>query len=415
MLAYYPKLKGLSKNRIILVSLFITFGAVVYLIWGSFGSHESQNSKSNTESLYFNNSNSLNSANSIIEKALESVLKNSSSNIGHRLVNASEVKPDNIDIVPPIELNDRTNQALLNLKHKLVTSSPIVSNHEIYSAKTVVFNANYPDNSVVPSIINRQDKMFNIDESSAKKNNSSGVPFLNKELSQSIANESSAQFSDNKATTNDYLNSEIQSPRSAYELKAGTVIPATMVNGINSDLAGQVIAVVRQNVYDSISRRYLLIPQGAKLIGLYDSKIAYGQTRILVAWNRLIYQDGSSINLKAMPGTDLEGYSGFYDDVDNKYWQIFGTSFIMGVITGAMQYSQNNTNANVQSGGIGLTTDNNPTVGQTLYGSLGQQLGQTGLSITQKNLNVAPTLIVKPNYPFNIMLTADVTLKAYQK
>ncbi len=184
-----------------------------------------------------------------------------------------------------------------------------------------------------------------------------------------------------------------------------------MLNGLNSDLPGQVVAQVRENVYDSSNGRYLLIPQGAKLIGLYDNKIVYAQERLLVAWNRLIYQDGSSVNLQAMPGTDLAGYSGFYDEVDNKYWKIFGSSFIMGVITGAMQYSQNNTNANIQSGGIGISTNNNPSVGTTLSGSLGQQLGQTGLAITQKNLNLPPTLIVKPGYLFNIMLTADIALR----
>lgn len=198
---------------------------------------------------------------------------------------------------------------------------------------------------------------------------------------------------------------EAQSP---YEVKAGSVIPAIMINGLNSDLAGQVVAQVRENVYDSSTRKYLLIPQGAKLVGVYNNNITYGQERILVAWNRLIYQNGSSISLNAMPGTDLEGYAGFYDVVDNKYWKIFGNSFVMGVITAAMQYSQNNTNSQIISSG---TTGNNPTVGQTLSSSLGQQLGQTGLAITQKNLNVQPTLIIKPNYPFNIMLTADMVLR----
>jgi len=187
-----------------------------------------------------------------------------------------------------------------------------------------------------------------------------------------------------------------------------------MINGLNSDLPGQVVAQVRENIYDTVSRRYLLIPQGSRLVGLYDSNILYGQERILVAWNRLIYPDGSSINLKAMPGTDLEGYSGFHDIVDNKYWKIFGMSFIMGVLTGAMQYSQNNTNANVQIGGLGITSNPNPTIGQTLAGSLGQQLGQTGLMLAQKNLNIQPTLIVKPNYPFNIMITADMVLRPYR-
>jgi|SRR6185437_3763416 len=221
-----------------------------------------------------------------------------------------------------------------------------------------------------------------------------------------------AQFmQDSKLVNTDYLASNLVDAKSPYEVKAGSVIPAIMINGLNSDLPGQIIALVRENVYDSSTRRYLLIPQGARLVGLYDNNIVYGQERILVAWNRLIYQDGSSINLKAMPGTDLEGYAGFYDEVDNKYWKIFGSSFIMGVITGAMQYSQNNTNANAQVGGIGVTTNNNPTIGSTLSGSLGQQLGQTGLALAQKNLNVQPTLIVKPNYPFNIMITADMILR----
>ncbi|HLX52363.1 MAG TPA: TrbI/VirB10 family protein, partial [Aquella sp.] len=220
---------------------------------------------------------------------------------------------------------------------------------------------------------------------------------------------------DSKSANTDYLASGVVDAKSPYEVKAGSIIPAIMINGLNSDLPGQVIAQVRENVYDSSTRRYLLIPQGAKLVGIYDNNIIYGQERILVAWNRLIYQDGSSINLKAMPGTDLEGYAGFYDEVDNKYWKIFGSSFIMGVITGAMQYSQNNTNANVQVGGIGVTTNNNPTVGSTLSGSLGQQLGQTGLALAQKNLNVQPTLIVKPNYPFNIMITADMVLRPLGK
>lgn len=220
------------------------------------------------------------------------------------------------------------------------------------------------------------------------------------------------QFIENSKTGNtDYLSSGLSYARSPYEIKAGSIIPATMINGLNSDLPGQIIAQVRENVYDSSTRQYLLIPQGAKLVGLYDSSIIYGQKRVLAAWNRLIYPDGSWINLKAMPGTDLEGYAGFYDEVDNKYWQIFGSSFILGVITAAIQYSQNNTNANVQAGGIGVVTNNNPTIGETLGGSLGQQLGQTGLSITQKNLNVQPTLIVKPNYPFNIMITADMILR----
>jgi type IV secretory pathway VirB10-like protein len=193
-----------------------------------------------------------------------------------------------------------------------------------------------------------------------------------------------------------------------YSIKAGGVIPAIMLNGLNSELPGDVVAIVRANIYDSITRRYLLIPQGSKLVGRYDSNVMYGQERIAVAWNRLIYPDGSSTILKAVPGTDIEGYSGFYDQVDNHYFRLFGASFIMGVITGAMQYSQNNTNTTAALGA-------NPTAGQTVAGSLGQQMGQTGMMITQKNLNIAPTVVIRPNYPFSLLITADLNLKPFAR
>lgn len=212
--------------------------------------------------------------------------------------------------------------------------------------------------------------------------------------------------------TSPYLDSELIKPKSPYLLQAGSIIPCVMISGINSDLSGQVIAQVRENVYDSISSRFLLIPQGSKLIGSFSNQVAYGQKRLGVAWSRVIYPNGYSIDLKGIPGSDVAGFSGFYDQVDNHYWSIFGSSFVIGMITAGMQYSQNNTNPNVQVGGLGITT--NPTMGQTISGSLGQQLGQTGAMVAQKGLNVAPTLTIRQGYMFTIMLTADVALKPYR-
>lgn len=210
-----------------------------------------------------------------------------------------------------------------------------------------------------------------------------------------------------------YLDSELVKPKSPYLVQAGSIIPCVMISGINSDISGQVIAQVRENVYDSISSRYLLIPQGSKLIGSFSNQVAYGQQRLGVAWTRVIYPNGYSIDLKGIPGSDVSGFSGFYDQVDNHYWSIFGSSFVIGMITAGMQYSQNNTNPNVQIGGIGVSTT--PTVGQTVAGSLGQQLGQTAMMITQKGLNVAPTLTIRQGYMFTVMLTADVALKPYNQ
>ena len=204
--------------------------------------------------------------------------------------------------------------------------------------------------------------------------------------------------------------SSIQIARSPYELNAGSLIPSVMISGLNSEITGTIIAQVRENVYDTATGRFLLIPQGSRLLGTYNNGLQYGAERIAVGWNRIIYPNGNSLDLKGVPGSDLAGYAGFADQVNNHYLKLFGASFIMGVITGAMQYSQNNTSATTQSGGA-----YNPTVGQTMSGALGQQLGQTGLAITNKGLNVSPTIIIRQGYTFNILLTADLILSSIKK
>ena len=335
------------------------------------------------------------------------------------------------DIKPFGGYNSRDTDILAKVQRNIVASTPITN--IVASAPKVALRAN--ESLVnVPPIVDNEEMQFKRQLIQVKQkqllkevdSENSGITSKTLMYSKFAKNNESnnasvaagnpnntviavANTSESNSSKTDY-GSEIVNPKSPYELKAGSVIPSTMINGINSDLPGEVIALVRDNVYDSITRQYLLIPQGSRLVGIYDSNVAYGQKRVAVAWNRMIYPDGSSIDLKATPGTDIAGFSGFYDQVDNKYWQIFGTSFIMGVITAGMQYSQNNVNTNVQTG-----TYSNPSVGQTLAGSLGQQLGQTGLMITQKNLNVAPTLIIRQGYQFNIMLTADLILKPWSK
>jgi type IV secretory pathway VirB10-like protein len=120
----------------------------------------------------------------------------------------------------------------------------------------------------------------------------------------------------------EYLQKAVTMPRSPYELKAGTVIPTVLITGINSDLPGQIVGQVRENVYDTVSGNYLLVPQGSRVIAAYDSMVAWGQERVLVCWNRIIRPDGSSIVLDCMPGVDLGGYAGFADEVDNHWWRI---------------------------------------------------------------------------------------------
>lgn len=191
-----------------------------------------------------------------------------------------------------------------------------------------------------------------------------------------------------------------------YELKTGTVIPGVMVSGINSDLPGSLVAQVSQNINDTATGRSLLIPQGSKLYGVYDSRVVYGQERVLIAWNRIIFPDGSSVTLGAMPGTDMAGYAGFHDQVDNHYPRIFGSAVMMSLVAGGMSYAVDQVSSN-DSGG----DSNSTTVQNEMTAALAAQLGQTTLQLLQKNLNIKPTLDIRPGYQFNVVITKDVAFR----
>ena len=189
-----------------------------------------------------------------------------------------------------------------------------------------------------------------------------------------------------------------------YEVKTGAVIPGIMVTGINSDLPGNIIAQVSQNVFDTATGNHLLLPQGAKLFGVYDSRVIYGQERVLVAWNRVVFPDGSAVTLGAMPGSDMSGYAGYIDKVDNHYFRIFGSAILMSMISGGMAYTMDTLdNSNSDS--------DNPTLQNEMGSALAAQLGQATLQLLQKNLNIKPTLEIRPGYQFNVIVTKDMVFE----
>ena len=189
-----------------------------------------------------------------------------------------------------------------------------------------------------------------------------------------------------------------------FEVKTGAVIPGVMVTGINSDLPGNIIAQVSQNVFDSATGNHLLLPQGAKLFGVYDSRVIYGQERVLVAWNRVVFPDGSALTLGAMPGSDKSGYAGYSDQVDNHYFRIFGSAVLMSLMSGGMAYTMDS-----------LDTSNSesdkPTLQNEMGSALAAQLGQATLQLLQKNLNIKPTLEIRPGYQFNVIVTKDLVFE----
>ena len=189
-----------------------------------------------------------------------------------------------------------------------------------------------------------------------------------------------------------------------FELKTGAVIPSVMVTGIQSDLPGNIIAQVSQNVFDSATGKHLLLPQGAKLFGVYDSRVIYGQERVLVAWNRVVFPDGSSITLGAMPGSDMAGNAGYTDEVNNHYFRMFGSAVLMSLMSGGMAYTMDSLdNSNSES--------DKPTLQNEMGSALAAQLGQATLQLLQKNLNIKPTLEIRPGYQFNVIVTKDLVFE----
>jgi type IV secretion system protein VirB10 len=201
-----------------------------------------------------------------------------------------------------------------------------------------------------------------------------------------------------------YLLASMQQPLSKYEIKAGTIIPSLLITGLNSDLPGQITAQVRENVFDTASGRYLLIPQGTRLVGEYDSKVAYGQERALIVWSRLIMPNGNSISLEGMPGVDMSGYAGISDRVNNHYAKLI-TGVILGSVIGA--------GAQVATGGQG-TAFNAPSFGQLAVSGAAQNINQAGQQITQRNLNLQPTIEIRPGLKLNVFVTKDMILKPYR-
>jgi len=196
----------------------------------------------------------------------------------------------------------------------------------------------------------------------------------------------------------DYLENSKKKPRSPYEVKAGSYIPAALITGINSDLPGSVNAQVTENVYDTVTGNCLLIPQGAKLVGEYNSSLTFGQKRVQVVWNRIIFPDGKTINLGMMQGVDIAGFSGFYDKVDNHYLRIYGNAVLLSLMGAGYDIL----NKKAQQ-----STDPRETVAA----SVGQKLADVSGQALQKNMDVQPTLIIDPGYKFKIIVMKDMVLE----
>jgi type IV secretory pathway VirB10-like protein len=185
---------------------------------------------------------------------------------------------------------------------------------------------------------------------------------------------------------------------SPYVVQAGTVIPAALITGIRSDLPGEITAQVTENVYDTPTGSHLLVPQGAKMIGQYDSQVAFGQSRVLLVWNRLIMPDGTSIVLERQQGADAQGFSGLEDEVDHHWGQLFRAatlSTLLGIGTS-----------------LGSSSDESD-IAKAIREGAQDSASNIGQQIVRDQLNVQPTLTIRPGFPVRVIVNRDLVLAPY--
>jgi type IV secretion system protein VirB10 len=195
-----------------------------------------------------------------------------------------------------------------------------------------------------------------------------------------------------------YLKAMRTAQLTPYEIKAGWEIPAILEQALNSDLPGEIKALVRAHVYDTASGRYLLIPQGARVIGKYNSRVDYGQDGLQVVWDRLIYPDGSSLDLGGMNGMDAHGNSGLRHDVDNHYRRIFGMAALSTLFSAGLAMSQSR-----QQSAFSY-----PSPADMATAAAAREMAMTGAMITRKNLNIPPTIKVPLGYVFTVRVNKDI-------
>jgi len=200
---------------------------------------------------------------------------------------------------------------------------------------------------------------------------------------------------DRRTTSADRL----EAPASPFILQAGAIIPAALLTGIRSDLPGQIVGQVTENVYDSVTGRFLLIPQGAKLIGAYDTQVAQGQSRVLLAWTRLILPNGRSLVLEKLPAGDAAGYAGLHDRVDRHWGELFGAATLSTILGIGSQLGEDRRDDDIV---------------RALRNGSADSFNQVGQQVVGRSLNIAPTLTIRPGAPVRVMVTRDLILEPYR-
>ena len=224
-----------------------------------------------------------------------------------------------------------------------------------------------------------------------------GVPGLNGVPAPPSAQERQLNFLNAAIDRRTVSPDRVMVPASPYVLQAGSVIPAALITGIRSDLPGQITAQVTGHIYDSPTGRILLVPQGTRIIGEYSNDVGFGQRRILLVWNRLIFPNGRSIVIERQPGADTQGYAGLEDGVDYHWWDLAKAAALSTLL----------------SVGAELAVDDEDRLLRAIRNGGQDTINDAGQQIIRRQLNVPPTLTIRPGFPVRVIVTRDLVLEPY--
>jgi type IV secretory pathway VirB10-like protein len=198
-----------------------------------------------------------------------------------------------------------------------------------------------------------------------------------------------------------YLERDVEFPISDYEIKAGTALPAQLDISVNSDLGGPTVAHITRTIYDTVTGQHSLIPSGTKIYGNINPNISFGQTRVDVVWERIIFPNGASLVVQNMRASDRAGQTGLHHTVDHHFDRLFGGAILLSAISAGVQLSQPQQNSYYGSA---------PTVGQTVVGSVGQNIGQVSTEFIRRQMDVRPTIIIPSGEHFTVIVNKDMVL-----
>ncbi len=247
----------------------------------------------------------------------------------------------------------------------------------------------------------RREGTSNASRTEAENFEKIGIAANNANSTESNDQVRKGEFLTTHPRSDDDAGRQVKEPSFPYQLMAGTIIPAALVTGINSDLPGQTIASVTENVYDTVSGRFLLIPQGSRLIGQYDSQVSFGQRRVLLVWTRLVMPNGDSISLGHLSAADLSGNAGLEDRVDYHWDRVFAGAAVSTLLGINAQLADTDRNGNSR------------TLIVASRQSAQDSINEVGQQLTRRNLNIQPTLSIRPGFPLRVLINKDFILKQY--